>query len=605
MEKKREPFNYFRLFRTVKRFFVIYLPLLIFLAAVLSIFYQNDIRSERDIVEAETSHTIALQKAMIIKEFDSVVSDLMYLSDHHELKELLSGIDSKEILSEEFLLFAKRKAIYDQVRFLGDDGMEVVRVDFKGGNSGIVQGKDLQSKKQRYYFSESFSLEKNEVYVSRFDLNVERGEVEQPIKPMIRFATPVFDDAGAKRGVIVLNYLGQYLLDDFANMEKGFFSSPILLDGEGFSLKGLSSDVEWGFMYVDGKNKVFGKDFPGDWNKIAQKESGQFYSKAGLFTFTSLYPLKEILRSRANFKKSFSNEDFSARAKEYVWKIISFVPMKRIRATPAKVFVEFLILYFILSLPLGLGAWLLALAQVRHKEADEKVKKSIEMKLNFISVVSHELRTPLVSMKEGVSILLDGIAGEISEKQREMLDVVFNSIERLKRLTDDVLNYQRLEAGRTQFDIKLNDLNEVVEEVKLTMRSVTDKKGLGFSVHLAPDLPKILFDRDAIIQVLTNVVNNSIKFTEEGGLTITTHREGNVVKVIIEDTGPGVRPEELASLFQEFQQLKNAKGKGGSGLGLAISKGIMKAHRGKIWAESEEGKGTSVCFILPIVERRR
>ncbi len=121
------------------------------------------------------------------------------------------------------------------------------------------------------------------------------------------------------------------------------------------------------------------------------------------------------------------------------------------------------------------------------------------------------------------------------------------------------------------------------------------------------DLPKIKFDRDKITQVITNLVSNAIKFTKEGSITILVEKVENTIKVSVRDTGSGMRQEDLAKLFQKFVQLEGLSDRktGGTGLGLAISKDIIEGHRGKIWAESELGKGSVFSFILPIEERRR
>jgi signal transduction histidine kinase len=156
------------------------------------------------------------------------------------------------------------------------------------------------------------------------------------------------------------------------------------------------------------------------------------------------------------------------------------------------------------------------------------------------------------------------------------------------------------------FDAKDNDINEVAAEVHKAMVLVTNRKGLGLLLQLQPGLPIIRFDRDKITQVLTNLVNNAIKFTEKGSITIKTMQEVNAIHVLVTDTGPGIKEEELAKLFQSFQRLDTAREKRieGTGLGLAISKEIIKMHNGKIWVESKFGEGSTFRFSLPIIERR-
>jgi len=237
-----------------------------------------------------------------------------------------------------------------------------------------------------------------------------------------------------------------------------------------------------------------------------------------------------------------------------------------------------------------------------RKEADRKLKEAIEMRAHFVSTVSHELRTPLTIIKEDIAIILDGAAGKIRPKQKDILEMAQRNIDRLARLINDVLDFQKLESGRAKFNIQDNSINEVVEGVYKTMTSSVKKAGLDFRLVLDNNLPKARFDSDKMIQVLTNLVGNAMKFTEKGSITITTHRIENAIRISVSDTGPGIKHEDLPRLFNKFEQLATGGNRktGGTGLGLAISKGIMEKHGGRIWAESEFGKGTTFHFLLPI-----
>jgi len=149
-------------------------------------------------------------------------------------------------------------------------------------------------------------------------------------------------------------------------------------------------------------------------------------------------------------------------------------------------------------------------------------------------------------------------------------------------------------------------MNEVVKEVSNTMEKMIKDKSLTIELKLAEGLPKVMLDRDKIIQVTMNIISNAIKFTEKGKVTIATSRDENVVSVSVRDTGPGIRKEDIPKLFGRFEQLEKGteRKSGGTGLGLAISKEIIEIHGGKIWVESVFGEGSTFFFNLPIVERR-
>ena len=244
-----------------------------------------------------------------------------------------------------------------------------------------------------------------------------------------------------------------------------------------------------------------------------------------------------------------------------------------------------------------------------RKEAEEKIKKAMEIKSEFISMASHELRTPLTAIKEGVRLVIQEQTGKLNDEQKEFLGIVKRNVERLARLINDILDFQKLESGKMDVDMQKNDVNEIVKEIKETMTPLSSEKGLNLIIELDDSIPIIKFDKDKITQVLTNIVNNAIKFTEQGSVTISTTKgdNDNIIQVSVSDTGPGIKNEDLPKLFHEFEQLAggNERKTGGSGLGLAISRKIIKKHNATIWAESEPGKGTTFHFVLPIKERRR
>jgi signal transduction histidine kinase len=245
-------------------------------------------------------------------------------------------------------------------------------------------------------------------------------------------------------------------------------------------------------------------------------------------------------------------------------------------------------------------------AKAKLEKEAKALEEALRIKSDFTSTVSHELRTPLAAIKESISIVSDGTTGPIGQEQKEFLDMAKRNVDRLNRLINDILDFQKLEAGKIIFNMREDDINEAVSEAARTMAPLAQGKGLDLVIDLADNMPHVRFDRDRIMQVLTNLISNAIKFTEKGNITITTKIFSNVIEVSVEDTGTGVKEEDMPKLFQHFEQLEKGVNRktGGTGLGLAISKGIIEQHRGKIWAESELGKGAILKFVLPIKERR-
>ena len=221
-------------------------------------------------------------------------------------------------------------------------------------------------------------------------------------------------------------------------------------------------------------------------------------------------------------------------------------------------------------------------------------------------MVSHELRTPLTVIKEGIAIILDGSMGPVKPEQKPYLEAAQNNVNRLTRLINDVLDYQKLEAGQVELRSRPGDINAVALGVIHEFSAVVEKKGLKVISELGEGLSKISFDQDGITQVLINLVNNAIKFSSKGNLTLRTERSKNVIRVSVQDEGVGIRMEDIPKLFKNFSQIPidGDRKIGGTGLGLAICKKIVEMHRGKIGVESVYGKGSTFFFFLPVEERR-
>lgn len=233
-----------------------------------------------------------------------------------------------------------------------------------------------------------------------------------------------------------------------------------------------------------------------------------------------------------------------------------------------------------------------------------RLKESMEIKSKFTSTVSHELRTPLSVIKESINMVREGLYGSINDKQENSLNTAARNANRLNLLINDILDFQKFESSKMKFVFEENDINEVVQEAYKGIEVLVKEKGINFVFDMGRDLPKIKFDKDRIIQVITNLLGNAIKFTDKGTITVSTTKNGSNVQVAVQDTGRGIKPVDMPKLFKSFEQLgaSSKRGEKGTGLGLAISKDIIVNHGGKIWAESEFGIGTVFCFTLPIME---
>ena len=229
--------------------------------------------------------------------------------------------------------------------------------------------------------------------------------------------------------------------------------------------------------------------------------------------------------------------------------------------------------------------------------------RSIErMKTAFVSTVSHELRTPLTSIKGFICTLLQDVDGFYdAETVHEFYVIIDQECDRLTRLISDLLNVSRIEAGRA-LDLNPGPVNlpDVVSKVVAAQKSYTNKH--EFSVQLEDDLPTIVADNDKVDQILTNLTNNAVKYSPKGGtITVSGKQSNGVIQMAVTDQGMGIPKEHIEKLFDRFHRIDNRDTRkvGGTGIGLYLVKHLVEAHGGRIWVESEEGKGSSFIFELP------
>lgn len=249
--------------------------------------------------------------------------------------------------------------------------------------------------------------------------------------------------------------------------------------------------------------------------------------------------------------------------------------------------------------------------KILYKELEtknEELRKLDKLKTEFVSVVSHELRTPLSITKEGISLVLDRITGEVNAKQEKVLQTAKNNMDRLARIINSILDISKIESGKMELKREKIDLSRLITNVANDFAPKADAKGIKLILEVPKDEIIINADRDKITQVLFNIINNAVKFTEKGSITVSCVNKNYSAEIIIKDTGMGISKDNMPKLFGKFQQFGRTAGGGekGTGLGLAIAKSIIELHNGKITAESALDKGTEFYIFLPkFVEREQ
>jgi PAS domain S-box-containing protein len=358
----------------LKRFLLICIPASLLVGIFLALLYYSEAKTTRLLIETKESDILDLQLETITKDFNSVISDLFVMADSHEYSETLHNEEERYVdIAYHFLSFSREKRLYDQIRLIDPKGKEELRVNFNDGKPVILPKSELKDKSERYYIKRALALARGEVYVSPLDLNIEKGEVERPYKPMIRFATPVFDLAGKKRGIVVLNYFGARLLEHFESVASSSKGETVFLNSEGFWLFSPRKEEEWNFMF--GNNRTFKEVYPVEWKKVTKADRGQFYTPEGLFLFRTVYPLsyaKERLgRDLAPERKVSQLEDQS-----YFWKFVSRVPPEVLNAGSNKLLQRLLLIYIGIVVIIAIVIWYMVTDRIGREWASSALRDS-------------------------------------------------------------------------------------------------------------------------------------------------------------------------------------------------------------------------------------
>jgi signal transduction histidine kinase len=233
---------------------------------------------------------------------------------------------------------------------------------------------------------------------------------------------------------------------------------------------------------------------------------------------------------------------------------------------------------------------------------NEQLQRASKAKSDFLANMSHELRTPMNAILGFVEMVLDEIYGEVPPHLKEPLTDIQTNGKHLLRLINDVLDLSKIEAGRMELVLADYSVQDVVETVRASLQSLALEKGLDFVAAAEDDIPLAYGDGKRITQCLMNLVGNALKFTKHGRVTVWVERRGNELLYRISDTGIGIPKDELENIFTEFQQVDTAVTREftGTGLGLNITKKFVEMHDGRIWVESELGKGSTFFFSIPL-----
>jgi signal transduction histidine kinase len=609
----------------IKEFLLFLLLLTIVLGSLMLFFYFSEVDEAQKAYETNETIHVKIGKQAITNDIESIVTDLLVLAQHSVFRNSAEPLDlaAVNLLAQDFLIFSENKRLYDQVRFFDQKGMEIVRVNFNAGQPAIVPNHLLQNKGQRYYFTETIRLDKGQLFVSPFDLNIEQGKVEKPFKPMLRFGTPVFDAQGKKIGIIVLNYFGSKLLDHFDRATAHFADHVMLLNADGFWLHNPQhSEWEWGFMLEH--KQSFGKQFPRAWKKIAKMETGQFYDEDRLFTFNTVYPLLEVRNLNIGIAKAHESRRSEITAMNYYWKIVALLPMQTRQAVANKIAWNLFKITGSIFILLALVTWLIVYIRFQRlnaengqallkqridtnaelKKANAELARTVRLKDEFLASMSHELRTPLNTILMMSELLRDGVYAPLNDKQKKAQGYIENSGSHLLSLINDILDLSKIEAGEMKLEKTPIKVAELCKTSMQFVKEIAAKKRVKMH-YTVDDMVNILeADKRRLKQILINLLTNAVKFTLEGGeveLKVVGDEIHEKLHFIVSDTGIGISEEMTEHLFKPFVQIDNelSRQQEGTGLGLAFVYKMTEMHDGSVSLESKVGEGSTFTVSLP------
>ena len=629
----RQPWSSRLLSQPVRRnLLLLFVPWTLLILLLMALLYDRLLNAQLEPLLRNQQISLNEGVGVLNRHLATLRGNLQFLTQQPLLAEVLRdpSADNRRDLSQLFVEFARSSKVYDQIRWLDERGAEQVRVDWFDGEPVARDQADLHNQAQRYYFVETMNLPQGAFYLSRFDLNTDSGIVEHPLKPTLRGAEPIFDAEGKRRGILVLNYRGQVLLQRLSEVSHSYGNNLTLVDHEGYWMLAADEQDAWGFA-LGKPEATLASRFPESWRRMQIARHGAFSDSAGLWAFNQFDP--------------YQRTGNPAESAEH-WLLVSYMPHEQVQGLRRQVLWQVL-LFVSVMLSLGLLVVVrLGLAefernQVRQalelssqalQQRNTELRETVEQlqrtrsaliqaeKLSslgtLVAGVAHELNTPIGAASMAASTLDKGNQGvqkslgeglqrsvleHFLQRNEEGLAIILNSLSRMAQLTRA---FKQLASDRASTERRRFDLVELVREVMLLFAPRLKQTNHRVQLELPQSLELDSYP-GPLGQILQNLIDNALIHAFDSGMngvvTVSVEHDEMRRECVIEvsDNGIGMSEEVLGKIFDPF--FTTRRGRGGTGLGLHITHQLAVDILGaELQVRSALGQGTQFHLRLPL-----
>ncbi len=469
---------------------------------------------------------------------DNIVSDLLILSEFDLFSDFLDtdSEDSLESVEQIFKLICSERGTYDQIRYIDKDGMEIIRVNYNNNDPLIMPKDKLQFKGNRYYFQDTFSLDRGEVFFSPMDLNVENGRVEMPEKPIIRVGIPVFDSRNIKKGIILLNYYGRNILDIASRLSKYNEEKFYLLNSDSYYLSSPNKDETFGFMYNKMADVRFEKQYSSVWAYINGDKNGVFQDTGNYYIYKTIYPLKDYMRTSSGSGSPAGSSTF-LNSEDYYWKLVVCLPETIFKTLVKSTFTN--MIFLILGSIAASLLWSIIISKLwfYQIESEKRTKETLYDKELLLREIHHRV-------KNSLSLVSSFIGLYQSENPDHCYDTFFDSLQ--QKIESIALIHTHLYQSR---DIKNISIKKYISDLlENELGNLEVSKG---KINLNLNIEDLFLKTKQTINIgliVSELAVNSLKHAfpddRSGEIRVFIKKEIEKIVIVFSDNGIGL-PENF------------------------------------------------------------